>query len=446
MRAQSILRLVRPKSAEKSLPVNTRTESSPDRHFHFEAPSFTLFRPSPSWPKVEGSADSILTGVVIALVAFGVVMVYSSSAVFAYEKWGNGQYYLWRQTVYATAGLLSLLALAHIDYHRIRALTYPLLLVAVVLLFVTCTRLGHAAGGAARWIRIGPIHLQPSELAKLVLIIWLAYSLSKKAETIRSFSIGFLPHLLMAVFLMALCLKQPDFGSAVMIGVLTFVMLFAGGAKLAYILAAITAAVPVAFVLVMISPNRLSRFTAFWEPFKNRYGVGYQVAESLLSFGAGGMTGVGLGDSRQKLFFLPEAHTDFISAIIGEELGWFGIVFLVLGFVLIIWRGVRAAFRAPDDYGLYLAVGISMFIGIQAFTNLAVAEGILPTKGLVLPFVSYGGSSLLVNCAAVGVLLNISRTRQPISCREGSAEIEPKHRPGERLRLNARPGRTGGSR
>jgi len=317
-----------------------------------------------------------------------------------------------RQGVFALIALPMIVAIARIDYHRYRPLTYPLLAGVVGLLAFCALGFGHSAGGAARWIAIGPIHIQPAEMAKVALIFWLAYSLSKKHEKIRTFSIGFLPHVLVAGFLMLLCLKQPDFGSAVMIGVLTVVLLFASGVRLGYILGAGLLAAPVVYLLVVGEEYRMRRITAFLDPFGTRQGAGYQVAESLLSFGSGGLSGVGIGDSRQKLFYLPEAHTDFISAIVGEELGFIGLSFLVLAFVLVFWRGMRAAFSAVDEYGSLLAVGITMFIGIQAFTNLAVAMGMLPTKGLVLPFVSYGGSSLLVNSAAIGVLLNVSRPRR----------------------------------
>jgi len=282
---------------------------------------------------------------------------------------------------------------------------------------------GHAAGGAARWIAVGPIHVQPAEIAKVAIIFWLAYSLSKKADKIRSFSVGFLPHALMAGFLMLLCLKQPDFGSAVMIALLTFVLLFTAGAKTGYIFGAVVAFAPIAWALVTRSEYRMRRIEAFLDPFAHRLDVGYQISESLMSFGTGGLWGVGLGDSRQKLFFLPEAHTDFIAAIVGEELGLVGIVALVVAYAIVVWRGLRAAWRATDDYGTYLAVGISLFIGFQACTNLAVVMGLVPTKGLALPFLSYGGSSLLVNCAAVGVLLNVSRPRAPIGPPKGGGPL-----------------------
>ena len=367
----------------------------------------TLF----GWPLVVGPADAWLTAGVVALVSFGVVMVYSASAVFASQRYDDPFHFLVRQACFAIAGLALTLGLARVDYHAYRRLTYPALAMAVVLLFAVVLGLGRAAGGAARWIQLGPINVQPAEAAKLAIILWLAYSLSKKAAHIRSFEIGFLPHALVAGILMLLCLKQPDFGSAVMIGMLTFVMLFTAGARLGYLLGAVLLAAPFAYLLVALSPYRMRRIEAFLEPFEHRYGIGYQIAESLMSFGAGGATGVGIGDSRQKLLFLPEAHTDFISAIVGEELGFVGISLLLLVYVLIVVRGLRAARHAADDYGTYLAVGITLFVGMQAFTNLAVAMGMLPTKGLVLPFMSYGGSSLLVNCAAVGILLNVSRPR-----------------------------------
>lgn len=364
--------------------------------------------------KVVGPADAVLYGAVIALIAFGVVMVYSASAVFAAQRYDNGYFFLLRQGAFALVALPLIVAIARIDYHRYRAFTYPMLAGVVALMAVVGLGFGHSAGGAARWIALGPVHVQPAEMAKVVLIFWLAHSLSKKGAKIKTFSVGFLPHVLMAGFLMVLCLLQPDFGSAVMIGLLTFILLFTAGVRLGYILGAAICALPIVYALVASSPYRMRRIMSFLEPFQHRQGAGYQVAESLLSFGSGGLFGVGIGDSRQKLFYLPEAHTDFISAIIGEELGFIGLVLLVVVFSLVFVRGIRAAFRASDAYGTYLAVGISMFLGMQAFTNLAVAMGLLPTKGLVLPFISYGGSSLLVNSAAVGVLLNVSRPRASV--------------------------------
>ncbi len=366
-------------------------------------------------PKVVGPADAILYGTVIALIAFGVVMVYSASAVFAAQTYENAYFFLIRQGAFALVALPLMVVIARIDYHLYRPLTYPLLFGVVSLLAFVALGFGHTAGGAARWITIGPIHVQPAEMAKVALIFWLAYSLSKKREKIKSFSVGFLPHVLMAGLLMLLCLKQPDFGSAVMIGMLTFILLFTAGARLGYILGAGLVALPIVYALVASSPYRMQRIQSFLAPFEYRQGAGYQLTEAFLSFGTGGLSGVGIGDSLQKLGYLPEAHTDFISAIIGEELGFIGLSLVIVAFLIVFVRGMRAAFGAADEYGTYLAVGITMFIGMQAFTNLAVAMGMVPTKGLALPFLSYGGSSLLVNSAAIGVLLNVSRPRAPSS-------------------------------
>lgn len=366
---------------------------------------------------VVGSADALLYGTVIALIAFGVVMVYSASAVFASQQYGDAYFFLKRQGIFALVALPLIVAIARIDYHLYRPFTYPLLAGVVGLMLVVVLGLGHTAGGATRWIALGPIHVQPAEMAKVALIFWLAYSLSKKREKIKSFSVGFLPHVLMAGLLMLLCLKQPDFGSAVMIALLTFVLLFTAGAKLGYLLGAVLAALPVIYGLIVSNPMRRRRVLGFLQPFETRQDEGYQLWEAFLSYGSGGLDGVGIGDSRQKLFYLPEAHTDFISAIVAEELGFLGVLLVIVAFVIVFVRGIRAAFRASDEYGTYLAVGITMFLGLQAFTNLAVVMGMLPTKGLALPFLSYGGSSLLVNSAAVGVLLNVSRPR----VREGTA-------------------------
>jgi len=393
------------------------------------APRASEPAPKPAIPKVIGPADAVLYGTVIALIAFGVVMVYSASAVFASQRYDNGYFFLMRQGTFALVALPMIVAIARVDYHRYRALTYPMLAGVIALLGVTAFGFGHSAGGAARWIAIGPVHVQPAEMAKVVLIFWLAYSLSKKREKIKTFSVGFLPHVLMAGVLMLLCLKQPDFGSAVMIGALTFILLFTAGVRVGYILGAIILVAPIVYGLVMWVEYRRLRLTAFLDPFGTRQGAGYQVAESLLSFGSGGFWGVGLGDSRQKLFYLPEAHTDFISAIIGEELGFIGLLGLILAFLLVFARGMRAAMRAVDEYGSLLAVGITMFLGMQAFINLAVAMGMLPTKGLVLPFISYGGSSLLVNSAALGVLLNVSRPRKLVDAGAVNTREEGRAKP-----------------
>lgn len=377
-------------------------------------------------PKVIGGVDGVLFGTVIALVVFGVVMVYSASSVRAVRVFGDGHHYLIRQAVYAAIALPLLVALARFDYHRYRPLAKPLLALAVCLLLAVIVGFGRTAGGASRWIQVGPINIQPAEVTKVAMILWLADSLAKKVSRIRSFSVGFLPHVLMAGFLVALCMAQPDFGSSVILMLLTFVLLFTAGAKIGYMLAGAGVVLPIAYLLVRSSEYRWQRIIAFTDPLKYRMSGGYQIVESWMSFGGGGLWGVGLGDSRQKMLFLPEAHTDFIAAIVAEELGYVGFCCLVLAFTVVVVRGIRAALRAVDDYGTYLAIGITMFVGIQVVTNLAVVLGLLPTKGLTLPFLSSGGSSLLVNCAAVGILLNISRPRLAVSPDESTSQTAEK--------------------
>ncbi len=356
-----------------------------------------------------GPFDVTLAATLVGLIAFGVVMVYSASAVYANNMFGDGYHFLVRQTIFAALAFVVLIVFTRVNLTLLRRSTYPVLLTAVLMMIAVALGFGRSAGGATRWLAVGPVNVQPAEFAKLAMIMWLAHSLAKKANRVRTFSIGFLPHVLVAGLLMLLCLAQPDFGSAVMIALLTFVVLFAAGAKAGYLLGCVLVALPVGYAAIASSPYRMRRITAFLEPFEHRQGAGYQISESLMSFGSGGWTGVGLGDGRQKLLFLPEAHTDFISAIVGEELGFIGIALLCATFVWIVFRGLRAAWRAQDEYAGYLAAGMTLFIGLQAFTNLAVAMGLLPTKGLALPFVSYGGSSLLVNAAAAGIILNTSR-------------------------------------
>jgi cell division protein FtsW len=401
-------------------------------------------------PAVIGPPDPVLAALVVALIAFGIVMVYSASAVFAYQRFhGNSQQYLTKQSIYALVGLPLMAAFARIDYHHLRRFTYLLLFGSLGLLCVTAFGFGHSAGGAARWINVGPIHIQPSEVAKAAIVFWLAYSLSNKGARIKSFSVGFLPHLLGAGAIALLCLRQPDFGSAVMIGLITCFMLFTAGARIGYLFAAALLVTPLAWHLIAGSEYRMRRIHAFLAPFEHRRDAGYQLWESFMGFGSGGLTGVGIGDSRQKLMFLPEAHTDFISAIVAEELGLVGFTAMALAFGVLIWRGLRAALASADEYGLYLATGITLLIGAQAFTNLAVSVGLFPTKGLVLPFISYGGSSLLVNCAAIGVLLNVSRPRavEPEAAARRSAGVDAdarKRRDSSEAAARARGAETGG--
>lgn len=356
--------------------------------------------------------DLVLLSAVLALSALGLVMVYSASAVAAAARTGDGAHFLKRQLVAAALGVSAMAAVLKVGYRRLAALAYPALLSAVVLLvLVLIPGIGSTAGGARRWIRLSGFSLQPAEIAKLALVLYLAYSLAKKREKVRFFSIGLLPHLFITGLLVLLTLAEPDFGTAVALVLILFALLFASGAKVSYLVGSALLALPVAYHLVARSPYRMKRILAFMDPWAHRHDVGYQVSESLMSIGSGGVFGLGLGDGRQKLFFLPEAHTDFIFSIIGEELGLVGVV-LVLGlYGLLLWRGVRAALNATEAFGAYLALGITMLLSAQAAVNMAVAMGLLPTKGLTLPFISYGGTSLVISLAAAGVLLSIGQSR-----------------------------------
>lgn len=352
--------------------------------------------------------DVILAALVIAIIGFGVVMVYSASTVQATLHYHDPQFFLKRQAAYAIASLLVFGLVSLVDYHRLYKLTYPVLGLVGVLLVLCVAGFGHTGGGATRWLALGPVHVQPAEMAKLALVTWLAYSLAKKAERVKTFTVGFLPHLLVAGVFMFLCMKQPDFGSSVVLLLLTFTMLFVAGAKIGYILGASILGSVFAVFAVMSTIYRRERWLAWLNMDQHRADLAYQPFQSVMSFGAGGTWGTGIGKGLQTLY-LPEAHNDFIAAIIGEELGFVGIAVLCAVYLALVARGVRAAFRAPDDYGSYLAFGISAMFGVQALVNLSVALAILPTKGLTLPFLSFGGSSLLVNAAAAGILLSISR-------------------------------------
>ena len=371
-----------------------------------------------------GPVDQVLTALVVALIGFGVVMVYSSSVIEAYVAFDDPHYFLKRQAIYGLIGIAVMFAVSRIDYRKLKPFTYPALLVVVGLLLLAVSGFGHSGGGAARWIKIGPVNVQPAELAKLALILWLAYSLDKKQDKVKTFLVGVVPHLLIAGGLMVLCLKQPDFGSAAVLLALTFTMLFVAGARLQWLVLVSMIGSIGGYILVRFKTYRWERILAWLHMGEHRQDLAYQPFQSVMSFGSGEVTGMGLGHGLQVLY-LPEAHTDFISAIIGEELGFIGILLLCSAYLIIVARGVRIALGAEDDYGTHIAFGISVLFGLQALLNMGVAMAILPTKGLTLPFVSYGGSSLLVSAAAMGILLNVSRARRSARRNLRTAGPEP---------------------
>ena len=357
--------------------------------------------------------DGLLLGAILGLAAVGAVMVYSASAIQAGQSRRLGFdefYYLKRQLVAAAVGL-ALLALAlRIGYRKLAALAYPALgLVLAALALVPLV--GKTAGGAQRWIPLGPVQFQPAEAAKVALVLYLARSLSRKQEQVRIFSIGVLPHLIVTAVFVVLCLVQRDLGTGVILFLVLLAMLFAAGARIGYLLLAAVLALPIAWHLVKSTPYRWARVMAFLDPARYRSGPGFQLWESLLGTANGGFFGQGLGQGKGKLFYLPAAHTDFIAAVIAEEAGLLGMLLLLALYAIVVWRGLRAALHAEEPFGCYAALGVTTLVGAQALVNLSVVFGLLPTKGLTLPFVSYGGSSLMTLLGAAGILLSVSGDR-----------------------------------
>lgn len=356
--------------------------------------------------------DVWLLFITILLVGCGVTMVYSASAVLAQERFGDSYFYLKRTLIFATLGFALMMLVLRIPYRIYYKLAYPILLGSLgLVLMVFVPGIGRTISGATRWINLGPIAFQPSELAKVAMIIFLAYSLEKKVGKIRSFKIGVIPHLLIMFVVAGAILSQRDFGAAVMIATITWFMLFAAGAKLSYLFGMVVMLLPFAYLFLSGEGYRKRRILAFLNPWSDQYGAGFQIIQSFVAFNEGGLLGRGLGEGRQKLFYLPEAHTDFIFSVLGEELGLIGVVFVIVLFALFCYRGLKIALHAPDLFGRYLACGCTLLICLSAVFNMAIVMGMLPTKGMTLPFISYGGSSLTVLLMVVGILLNVSSYR-----------------------------------
>ncbi len=360
--------------------------------------------------------DQILLASAFSLVALGLTMIFIASNVMAQAEYNDPYYFLKRQGVYALLGLGGLFLARTINYQHYQRWVYHFLLLCCLgLLLVFVPGIGGKVRGAARWLKLGPFTVQPSEFAKLAMVLFLAYSLSRKQEKMKYFAIGFLPHLLVAGVFIGLIGKEPDFGTALTLGAIVFIMLFVGGTRLTYILLALGGGGALACLMVLRDPKKFDRILSFLDPWKYGHDVGYQLKQSLLAIGSGCLWGMGPGQSRAKLFYLPDAHTDFILSIFSEELGFLGFLLVLILFVILVSRGILVSLRAPDSFGSYLALGLTLLIGMQTAINMGVVSGIFPTKGLSLPFLSYGGSSLMANLFAVGVLLNISsQTKRPV--------------------------------
>jgi cell division protein FtsW len=360
--------------------------------------------------------DRWLFGVTLMLCLLGAVMIFSASAVTAAQEYGRAYIFVARQAVWLVAGLAGMFALMRLDYHRLRepAVVYTALCLVVLMLLGTFfVDKSHATH---RWIRVGPVGIQPSELAKLVAILYLAWflDLRRRAAASLEFSRGdlietILPAVAPILVCVVLIVMQPDLGTSVDIVLIMTAILFVAGLSWKWLTVGVAAALPALFLLITHVSYRQARIMAFLHPESDPQGAGFQLLQSLIAVGSGGFTGVGLMESKQKLFYLPEAHTDFIYAVICEELGFIGAAFVIALFGVYGWRGVRAAFNAPDGFGRMLALGVTAMVLFQSLINFAVVLGLMPTKGIPLPFVSYGGSSLLVMLLATGVLLNISQ-------------------------------------
>jgi cell division protein FtsW len=349
--------------------------------------------------------------ITLILVGLGIVMIYSASAILAADRFRDGLYFLKKQAFFAAGGSLLMVVTMHLNYHLWQKLAYPILIASFLLLIlVLCT--GTRAGGSTRWLRFGSLSFQPSELSKLALVVFLAYFLTKKGEKIRTFQFGFLPTVVISGIMIVLVIRQPDFGAALFLGIMLMLTLFVAGTKPSHLLSMILLGVPAAYYLIIKVPYRLHRIMSYLNPWEDPHGISFQIVQSFVAFGAGGLLGSGLGQGKQKLFFLPAPHTDFIFSVVGEEMGLVGAVFVVGLYFVFTVRGIRVSLGAPDQFGTFLGLGITALISLQAIINMGVVLGLLPTKGLTLPFISYGGTSLVVSLVAVGILLNISSHAQ----------------------------------
>ena len=365
--------------------------------------------------------DRWLFGVTLVLCLMGAVMIFSASAITAQQMYGHSYIFVARQAAWLVMGLLGMFALMKLDYHRLRepAVVYTVLCLVVVMLVGTFfLDKSHATH---RWIKLGPLNLQPSEMAKLAIILYLAWFLDlRRRETSLEFKKqDFLQTILPAVapilVCVALIVAEPDLGTSVHVVLIMAAILFVAGLSWKWLAVGAAAGLPALLLLIMHASYRQARLMAFLHPDSDPQGAGFQLLQSLIAVGSGGFTGVGLMESKQKLFYLPEAHTDFIFAVICEELGFLGATIVIALFAMYAWRGLRAAFNAPDAFGRMVALGVTAMVLFQALINFAVVLGMMPTKGIPLPFVSYGGSSLLVMLLATGVLLNISQQAAPNS-------------------------------
>jgi len=354
-----------------------------------------------------GQIDFVLFVTIMLLVAIGVVMVYSASSYYSAFKYNDPELFFKKQLMWAGIGFVFMIIAIKIDYHIIKRYTVILMIITAISLIAVFAF--PPINFSRRWIPLGFAKFQPSEVAKYAIVIYMAKSLDIKGEKVKEFSKGILPYLIVSGFYAGLILLEPNLSIAAIIMMVTVIVLFAVGAKFKHLFAIGSSLVAAVVALAIFEPYRLARVMNFRNPFADSQGKGYQLVQSLLALGSGGVTGAGIGQSRQKCLYIPEPHTDFIFPIICEELGLIGGAFIILLFVIFLWRGIKIAVTAKDMYGTILGIGITSVVGVQAIINIAVVTGSMPVTGVPLPFISYGGSALVFNMIAMGILLNISR-------------------------------------
>ena len=352
-----------------------------------------------------------LFAITVVLICIGIVMIYSASNIYAWERYQDGSFFLKRHITFVCIGALLMFLVMSFDYRKFRTYTKPLLLISFLLLIlVLIPGIGREVAGARRWFRFKFISFQPSELANLAVIIYTADFIARKGNIITTFWRGFLPPMLVLGMTVLFILAQPDLGTSVSLGVVVIIMLFVAGVRFSYLVSLLLVSIPALYLLIFRVPYRRARILAFLNPYLDPKGSGFQIIQSQISLGSGGLFGVGIGQSKQKLFYLPAAHTDFIFSIIGEELGFIGTVGVILLFILFIRQSLKIIKNAPDKFGYFLSLGLVLMICFKAIINIGVSCGILPTKGLPLPFISYGGSSFVFDMVSVGILMNVART------------------------------------
>jgi cell division protein FtsW len=359
------------------------------------------------------SPDFLMFLLTLILVTVGLIMIYSASAILAHDRYGSSYYFFGRQFLWALVGSAGMFMASRVNLESLRALAIPALFISILLMALVCIPgIGRTVGGAQRWFRLGPFSFQPSEVLKLALIFYLADSLDRRRQALSQI-VGLVPYLVILGICMILLEKQHDFGTAVLLALVTMLLLLLAGVQWTYFMVPLSILIPVFIFLVESASYRMKRITAFLNPWDDPQGAGFQLIQSLIAVGNGGPLGVGLSNSTQKLFYLPAPHTDFIFAIIAEELGWVGAGTLVFLFAVFILRGFKVASSASArENGIFralLASGITGLIGFQALLNLGVVTGLLPTKGIPLPLISYGGSSMVFTLTSIGILFNISR-------------------------------------